>query len=291
MHIFLTGATGYIGSAIARELIDAGHRVVGLARSDEAARKLIEHHVHPYRGDLMDRSSILAAARPADAAIHAGSPGEEDNRQADEIMITAILDVFRETGKCFLYTSGMWVMGETGPVPMDEDAPLNPLEMVAWRAGVERRVLHFEEHGMRTVVIRPGIVYGHGKGIPAMMRPRADGAVPCVGDGSNHWPVVDVDDLARLYRLVVENATASGVFLAVSENVLVRDVAEAMCEGQRARCIETIPLDRAQERLGFLADGLVLDQLATSERAMRVLGWVPHAPSLLDDLRCGSYIR
>jgi nucleoside-diphosphate-sugar epimerase len=289
MNVFLTGATGYIGSAVARNLVRAGHRVSGLARSEEADQKMRAIGVHPHRGDLMDRESILEAARGCEAAIHAGSPGNESNAQADEITVTAILDVFHETGKCFLYTSGIWVMGPSGDSPSDEETPLKPLPMVGWRVEIERKVRHFAEHGMRTVVIRPGLVYGEGRGIPAMLRPRADGAVPYVGDGANRWPVVDVHDLARFYELALEKAPAGSLYLAVAENVLVSDVAEAMREGQNALRVESIPLEAARVRLGEFADALVLDQVMISERARRELGWAPQAPSLLEDLRSGSY--
>jgi nucleoside-diphosphate-sugar epimerase len=290
MNIFVTGATGYIGSAVARQLLASGHRVTGLARSEESARRMSECGVHPVMGDLMVRDSILSAARDADAAVHAGSPGNESNCEADEITVGAILDVFAETGKCFVYTSGIWILGPTGAEVADEDWPIHPFPTVAWRTEVERRVLHAAEHGVRTVVIRPGVAYGQGKGIPAMLRPRADGAVPFVGNGSNHWPLVDVDDLARLYELAIEKAAPASLFLAVSENLLVSDVAEAMREGQRALRVESIPLETARVRLGQFADALVLDQQASSERAMRLLGWVPKAPSLIEDLQAGSYV-
>jgi nucleoside-diphosphate-sugar epimerase len=290
MNIFITGATGYIGSAVARRLFASGHHITALARSHESAQRLTEQGYHAVMGDLMDRNSILAAARDADAAVHAGSPGNESNCEADEVTVGALLDVFAETGKCFVYTSGIWILGPTGADVADEDWPINPFPAVAWRPEVERRVLHTAEHGVRTVVIRPGIVYGHGKGIPAMLQPRADGAVPFVGDGSNHWPLVDVDDLARLYELAIEKAAPGSLFLAVSENLPVRDIAEAMREGRHATRIESIPLDAARTRLGPFADALVLDQQATSKRAMLLLDWSPHAPSLLEDLRHGSYV-
>jgi nucleoside-diphosphate-sugar epimerase len=290
MNIFVTGATGYIGSAGARQLLASGHQVTGLARSEESARRMSEFGVHPVPGDMMDRNSVLAAARHADAAVHAGSPGNESNFEADKITVGAILDVFAETGKCFVYTSGIWILGPTGAEVADEAWPINPFPMVAWRPEVERRVLHVAEHGVRTVVIRPGIVYGQGKGIPAMLRPRADGAVPFIGDGSNHWPLVDVDDLARLYELAIEKAAAGSLFLAVSENLLVKDVAEAMRDGQGALRTESIPLETARVRLGQFADALVMDQQAAGDCARLMLGWSPRAPSLLDDLRSGSYI-
>jgi nucleoside-diphosphate-sugar epimerase len=290
MNIFITGATGYIGSAIARRMVAAGHRVVGLARSEQSVHQLTNLGIHPHRGDLMDRDSILFAAREADAAVHAASPGNDSNCEADEITVAAILDVFAETGKCFVYTSGIWVLGPTGDSVADEDWPLNPFDTVAWRPEIERRVLHAAEHGVRTVVIRPGVVYGEGKGIPAMLRPRADGAVPFVGDGSNRWPVVDVGDLAQLYALAIEKAAPGSLFLAVSENVRVRDVAEAMREGQRAARVEPIPLETARIRLGLFADALVLDQQASGKLAMQMLGWAPQAPSLIKDLQAGSYV-
>jgi nucleoside-diphosphate-sugar epimerase len=208
---------------------------------------------------------------------------------ADRTTISAILDVFAETEKSFVYTSGIWILGATGTQVAREDWRINPIPRVAGREEIERRVLHAAEHGMRTCVIRPGIVYGRGKGILGMVCPGLDGVVRFVGDGENHWPVVELEDLARFYLLALEKAPAGSLFLAVSENVVVKDVAEALRAGYGARATESIPLETARAQMGEFADALVLDQQADSAHARGVLGWTPQAPPLLESLKTSPY--
>ncbi len=295
MNIFLTGATGYIGSVVAEKLQAAGHSVIGLARSDAAAQKLQDRSIAVQRGDLNDPESLRRTAQDADAVIHTAATSGPDMPQTDTAAIDAIVSALEGTSKPFLYTSGVWVYGNTGDTVADEETPLHPLPIVAWRPANEQKVLASADRGVRAIVIRPGIVYGRGGSIPAMLvqSGREQGVVRYIGDGENRWPDVHVDDLAELYRLALENAPARTVLNGVGNPVVrVRDIAEAasVAAGIPGRT-ETWSLEAARQALGPFADALALDQQISGAKARQLLGWTPQGPALLDDLARGSYAR
>lgn len=290
MKVFLTGATGYIGSAVGDRVRAAGHQVSGLARTDEAAAKLQKTGVSPVRGDFSNLTSVGAAARSADAVI---STATTYNPAIDGPAIDVMLDALSGTNKPLIYTSGIWSHGDTGGRVVDETAPPRPAELVAWRQAVEDRVLRAAEHHVRTVVIRPAIVYGRGGGIPAgfVESAQKQGAAQYVGTGENRWPFVHVDDLADLYLLALEKAPAGTLLLGVSgPSYPVREVAAAASRGAGAGGETTSwPLAEARQKLGPYADALVLDQQASGRRAQELLGWRPYRPDVLEDLERGSY--
>jgi nucleoside-diphosphate-sugar epimerase len=260
MKVLITGATGYVGAAIRHALARHGHDVV------------------PFAAGLVDG---------ADAVVWTAS---SDDPEVDEAAISTTLAAMQLTGKAFVFTSGAWVHGDTHGRVVDETAPLHPLPIVAWRADLERMVLGTA--GIRSIVIRPGIVYGHGGGLPAMVvaSARRDGHVHMPGDGTNHWSVVHIDDLADLYVRAVERAPAGSVLLAVHRTELLRDIAEAagIAAGVDGR-VTPWPLDDARRFLGELADALAVDQQLASRRALQLLDWRPSHVDLLTDLRAGSY--
>jgi nucleoside-diphosphate-sugar epimerase len=293
MKVFVTGATGYIGSAVCEALATAGHKVIGLARSGEAAEKLTSRGIEPHRGELKDKDSLRAAARKADGVIHAASPGDSTNSEADNSVLDAVLPELKGTNKPFVYTSGIWVIGDTGEKIADENFPLHPVPLVAWRVACEQRVLGSAKDGVRAIVIRPGIVYSRGGGIPAMMIHSAKlrGAVQFVGNGENHWPVVHVEEVADLYVLALEKAAAGSLFHAAEkDSVKVREVALAASEGAGIPGkVEAWPLEDARKTLGGFADALALNQRISSEKARKILGWDPRQAGIFEDLRRGSY--
>lgn len=288
MKVFLTGATGYIGSAVVERLMAAGHVVTALARSEEAARKLEASGVAPWPGDLHDSENIEGGARAADGVIHMASTDGPDAQQADATAVDAILNAIDATDKPFIYTSGVWVLGNARDHVADEETPLDPAPLVAWRPAHEQRVLKAAARGVRSIVLRPGIVYGRGGGIiGGMVRSgQQKGVVRFVGTGENRWPLVHIDDLAELYVKALEKAPAGTLLMATAgESVRVREVAEAasLAAGAEGR-VESWPVEQARERLGAYADALVLDQQVSSAKAMRLLDWRPRAPSLLEEL-------
>jgi len=289
MHFFLTGATGYIGSAVARALLAEGHTVTGLARSEESASKLTAAGIQPHAGNLGEPASIAAAANRSDGVIHAAMEWGPDAAQRDGAAVNAVLDALAGTGKALIYTSGVWVYGSTGGRVAGESAPLRPPAIVAWRPAVERRVLDAVERKVRAIVIRPAYVYGRGGGLVAGMvgEAREKGVVRCVGDGENHMSFVHVDDLANLCLRALHQAAPGDVFVAAAGPAFrARDVAEAASRagGAEGR-VQLWPIEEARKELGPLADALALDQKIGSTKAGRVLGWIPKSPSVLEDLR------
>jgi nucleoside-diphosphate-sugar epimerase len=290
MKVFLTGATGYIGTAVADRLRAAGHQMSGLARNDAAAAKLQNTGVGPVRGDFSDPTSLGSAARSADGVI---STATTYNPAIDGPAIDAMLDALSGSNKPLIYTSGIWSHGDTGGMVVDETAPPRPAELVAWRQAVEDRVLRAAKRQIRTVVIRPAIVYGRGGGIPAgfVESAQKQGAAQYVGTGENRWPFVHVDDLADLYLLALEKAPAGTLLLGVSgPSYPVREVAAAASRGAGAGGeTRSWPLEEARQKLGPYADALVLDQQASGRRAQELLGWRPYRPDVLEDMERGSY--
>ena len=290
MRIFLTGATGYIGSAVAERLRAAGHQLTALARSDASAAKLEPAGIQPVRGDFSNPKSVGQAARAADGVISLATTYDPS---VDGPAIDAIIEALKGSNKPFIYTSGIWSHGDTGGKVVDETSPANPAELVRWRQGVEQSVLDAAPSGIRSVVIRPAIVYGRGAGIPAgfVDSARKEGAARFVGTGKNRWPLVHVDDLADLYLLALEKAPPGTLLLGVSgPSRPVHEIAAAASRGAGAggRTVAT-PLDEARKKMGAYADALVLDQQASGRRAQDLLGWKPRRPDILEELERGSY--
>ncbi len=283
MRVFVTGATGYVGGAVAEALRAAGHEVVGLARSDEAARRLEAAGCTALRGSLADADVLARGAREADATVHAAATGAADQAEVDTLAVHALLDALAGSGKPFVYTSGIWVLGATGDAVADDDAPANAAAIVAWRPAVERLVTDAAAREVRSVVLRPGVVYGRGGGTPGgfVASGRKKGVVRYVGDGSQRWPLVHVDDLAELYVIAL-SAPAGTVLNAAGPSLPAREVAEAAARATGARA-EAWPLEEARARLGPYADALALDQQVSAGRA-RALGWTPSRPSVLEAL-------
>lgn len=267
MQVLLTGATGYIGSAVADALRGAGHEVSGLARSDASAARLTAMGIRPVPGDMVDPATVVVAAREAEGVISAATTNDPG---ADSAAVAALLGALRGSGKPFVYTSGIWTYGDTGGRVVTETGPATPVPLVAWRTPVERAVLQSAGDGIRSVVIQPAVVYGRAGGIPAQFvkSARRDGAARFVGTGENRWPLVHVDDLAELYVRALERAPAGTLLIAVAgPSVRVADMARAASEGAGA-------------------GGKVQ---ASSRRAEELLDWKPFRPGVLDELRHGSY--
>lgn len=293
MDVFLTGATGYVGGAIADALLRAGHGVLGLARSDKVAEVMRARSISPLRGDLRDSASLARGARQADAVIHAATSNSRDMAEADVAAVEAILAALEGTNKPFIYTSGCWVLGNSGDAIADEESPTNPPAIVAWRPPLERRILAAAARGVRSVVVRPANVYGRGGGILAMLINQAHktGAARYIGTGENHCPMVQVDDLADAYVRALTQAPAGSLFNAPGGPAFrFKEIAQAISQaaGLGGRT-ESWSLEAAREVLGPLADALALDLQFSGDKAKRVLGWTPRAPSVIDDLVNGSY--
>ena len=289
MRVLVTGATGLIGGAVAHRLAQAGHKVVGLARSEASAAKLARQEFTVVRGDIADPASLTDAAHSVDAVVHAASPNDANTAAYDEAATRAIIDALRGTGKRFIYTSGCLLYGWTGDTPATEDTPLHPIDLVRFRQALEAEALAAATEGLHPVVIRPAWVYGNGGGTAMMMvgSAKEHGAARYVGDGRNRWTTVHADDLADLYLLALERAPAASIFNgAHGAPVPLVEIARAASESAGAAGrVEFWPLDEARQVLWGFADGIACDQVISGERAKRDLGWRPARHSILDELR------
>jgi nucleoside-diphosphate-sugar epimerase len=291
MDVFLTGGTGLVGSAVLRALLEDGHTVHALARSDSSAQQLESAGATVVRGDVDDPALLAEAARAADGFVHtaAGSDGGDADR--DAALLDAVLPALAGSGKPYVHTSGVWVHG-AGQV--DEETPFDPPQLTAWRLPLDARVRAAAADGVRSVVIAPGIVHGRGLGLPNLVKdgPRTEeGALVLPGSGEQHWTTVHADDLGRLYARALTQAAPGSYYLGVSgHNPTVREIGEAASRGA-GRGTATVPStdEETEARLGPLAGAFDLDQQATGTKARAELGWEPTGPSLVEDLSSGSY--
>ena len=260
MNIFLTGATGYIGSAVATALRNANHEVAALARPDADTKFLREIGVVLIGGDLEALPSLHDQLAGYDAFIHMAQ-SRQDTVAADR----AAVDTFLSLRGYFVYTSGVWVLGNTKSA--DETTPVNPLPIVAWRPAHEELVL-----AAGGAVIRPGCVYGGKQSLCADWFAAADQnrATQLVGDGTNRWAMVNVHDLADLYVRIVEQK-AKGILHGIDDT---RETLDECVRAVGAKA-EHIPLEAARGSMGPFADALAVDQTITSAKTREQTGWKP----------------
>jgi nucleoside-diphosphate-sugar epimerase len=302
MRIFLTGATGYVGSAILEATLRAGHHVTALVRDPEKAEQVSLRGGRPIVGELGKPSGYVAAAEDSDVIVHAAY---ERSKRTVEVDRRAIETLLGAAGRrldaghtaSFIYTSGIWVLGDTDG-PAAEDAPLKPTPHVAWRPEHEELVRSLSRGGqVRTVIVRPGIVYGGARGIISdLLKNAKNGLLRVVGNGSNHWPCVYDRDLADLYVRLAASPDASGIFHANDEaDERVSDIVEAIARHVMVQQdVRHVPIEEARAKMGQYADALALDQIVRSPRA-RALGWTPtlhsvagNVAGLIEEFRSGQ---
>jgi nucleoside-diphosphate-sugar epimerase len=276
MKVFVTGGSGYVGRETIRALRRRGHDVTALVRGDHAAEVVAGLGATPVTGTLRDLAVLSTAAADADGAIHLAVERGPRAAEIDAGASAALQDGIGAGP--YVHTGGVWVYGNTNGL-VNEDAPQSPPSVVAWRSDNEKRVLSRAASGGRPVLIMPGIVYGHGAGLieqfftgPARTRHM----VRIIGDGSNHWSLVHVDDIAELYALALD-APAGSVYAGVAvSDFTVAQIAEAVsraagCAGR----VESVTAEQAREEMGPIADAFALDQQVSSARARDQLGWNP----------------
>ena len=294
MRVFLTGATGFIGSRIVPELIDAGHQVLGLTRSDAGARRLEQSGARAHRGTLEDLNTIASGAAAADAVIHTAFDHDfsryVENCEQDRRVIDAIADVFADSDRPLLITSGVHLGGHRPGEPaveqlFDRDHP-NPrrLSELAGEAAATR--------GVSFGVVRlPQVhdTFRQGLISPAIELARQTGVAAYVGDGANRWPAAPVNDVARLYRLALEHHAPGARWHAVAEEgVSVRAIAETIGAGLGVP-VRSLASDQAAAHFGWLAPFATMDMPASSAWTRERLGCAPTGPSLLEYLRNMDY--
>lgn len=285
-RIFLTGATGYLGSAIAARLVRAGHEVTGLTRDLASVPALEALGVKPVVGDLADAESWVGVLQNCDCAVHAAfdastGASETDHHALEAFRVAALDGRLRRV----LYTSGAWVNGPTDGQVLDETAPARPLEISQWRAAHEEIAIDLAAHEVATIVLRPGMVYGEGRGILGAWFAEAQRAktVTYAGDGSQHWAMVHRDDVAEAYALALEDGAGGQRYLLCDESHhTVKQLAEAAAAAAGATA-KGMPADEVVRTLGVYGKALLNDAMFTSAKARRELGWVPLHTSFVNE--------
>jgi nucleoside-diphosphate-sugar epimerase len=291
MRVFVTGATGFIGSAVVAELLGAGHRVTGLARSDASVAALAEAGAQAHRGSLDDLDSLRAGAEAADGVIHLAYHHDfdhfHDGAEMDRRAINALGDALAGSGRPLVVAGGiLWLSpGRT----LTEDHPAPP-DLPRFS---EAAVLSQTERNVRTAVVRlPPSVHGEGDHgfVPTLVAvAREKGAAGYVGDGANRWPAVHRRDAARLFRLAVEQAKPGSILQAVAdEGVPARSIADVIGRHLDMPTV-SVDTDTAGEHFGWIGPLFAVDAPATSALTRDLLNWRPTHPNLLDDLESGHY--
>ena len=262
MRIFLTGATGYIGGEVATALRGAGHEIAALVRPDSDTGNLRELGAVLFSGDLNSLPSLRQQLENYDAFVHIAASAT-DRQETDRVAV----ETFAAIDRPFIYTSGVWVLGNTDSA--SEGSPVNPLELVAWRPAHEERVL-----GTGGAVVRPGCVYGGRQGLLGAWFAAAEQNAPLqiVGDGTNRWAMVDLGELAGVYVRAIERR-AKGVLHAIDDS---HDTLETMARAIAPNgTIEKLPLELARTAMGPFADALAVDQVIASTETREKLDWSP----------------
>ena len=295
MHIFLTGASGYLGSRIAERLLTAGHDVTGLVRKSGSAPDGVWEQV----GDLSRPDALAQAARKTDATIHTAFGHDMDFADAtatERVAFAAMVSALPSEGT-LIATSAAGVLGDTGATPALDDAPVSTDFPPRIRGFIEERVRAADgQGGPRLIAMRlPVLVYGHG-GSPFVPGPieaaRRDGVSRIVGDGSNRLSSVHVDDAADAYVAALDRGRAGTVYNLAAETVTGRALAEAVARNTGVSRVETVSLETVQEVLHpFMALLISMTFELDASRARQDLDWLPRAPSLIEDLTYGSYAK
>jgi nucleoside-diphosphate-sugar epimerase len=292
MKILVIGATGYVGAHIARRLAGQGHAVTGFARDEPGAAKLRAVGHRAYVGDISDAPGLQAEALDADATVFAPQLMLEQ----ESAVVSGLLDAYRGTGKTFIFTSGTGVLGQRTGGDWSEDSfaeddAFVPQRAIAVRVQTEERVRAACASGVRAMVVRPPMVWGHGRfPVAELMLEslRKTGAVCYIGTGLNLYSNVHVDDLADLYRLAIERGVAGALYHGVSGELNNRCIAEFIA--RRLGCTtRSVTMDEAIEIWGKFAPLIVLgvSSRSRSPRARKELGWEPMRFDLIDEILDG----
>jgi len=297
VRIFITGGSGFIGSAVIPELVQAGHQVTALARSAAAARIVADAGARVMHGDLEDLETLRAGAAASEGVIHLAFIHDFANfahsAHVDQRAIEEMGAALEGSGRPLLVAAGTLAV-QVGRVATERDDVAHLDSIVAPRLAGYRMAESFAARGVRSVALRfaPSV---HGDGdhgfVPRIIDiARQTGVSGYIGDGSNRWPAVHRLDAARLVRLAVESAAAGAVHVVGEEGIPIRAIAEVI--GRKLSVpVVSIPSEKASEHFGFLGAFLGLDSPASNELTREMLGWTPTHPGLIEDLERGKYFQ
>ena len=295
MRIFVTGATGFIGSVLVPELIQAGHQVLGLTRSQAGADKLSAAGAEVLHGNLEDLDSLRKGAADSEGVIHLAFSHDfsqfEKNAADERKAITALGEVLAGSDRPFVVTSGTAIAAGVDGKPSTETSPKS-----SWnpRAGLETAVKEATERGVKTSIVRLAQIHDtHKQGlVPYFLAvTRQKGVSAYLGDGSNRWPAAHVTDTARLYRLAFERAEPGAIYHAVDEEgVTMKAIAEAHGRGLNVPVVSIRPED-AEAHFGWLAVFAKMDMPSSSRLTQEKLNWKPVGPDLITDLEGMDYTQ
>ncbi|WP_406826886.1 SDR family oxidoreductase [Pedobacter sp. KACC 23697] len=297
MKVFVTGATGFVGTAVVQELLAHGHEVLGLARSEDSVKKLMAAGAKAFRGDLNDFDSLKSGAIASDAVIHLGFVHDftkfEEMCKLDGKVIEAIGEALSGTNKLFLITSGTALFSKNGITTEKDFSASHPHPRIA----TENAADAVAAKGIKVAVVRlsPSV---HGKGdkigfVPTLIHiAKEKGKAAIINDGSNFWPAVHVLDAAKLYRLALEKPFISGTrYHAVAEQgVPFKNIATFIAEKLQVPVV-SLTKDEAAQHFGWFAHFAQLNNLTSSEITQTTLGWNPQHPTLMEDLQNDIYFQ
>jgi nucleoside-diphosphate-sugar epimerase len=294
MHIFVTGATGFIGTELVKELLEAGHQVRGMTRSEAGAEQLARVGAEIHRGDLQDLDSLRSGATGMDVVVHLAFSHDfskfAQNAQ-DELKAIEALGSVMKPGKLLVVTSGVGLThGAPGHVRTESDPPAVTPSLPRRPEQAARAVA---EKGVHVAIVRLPQVHDTRKQglVPLLTQTaREKGVSAYVGDGANRWAAAPLKDVAHLYRLAVEKTGAGvTVYNAVQEEgVSIREIAETIGKGLKVPVISVAP-EKAAEHFGWFTHFAMLDMPASGERTRKTLGWNPTGPGLIEDLKNMKY--
>ncbi|HVE56433.1 MAG TPA: SDR family oxidoreductase [Pyrinomonadaceae bacterium] len=297
MKIFLTGASGYVGSVVAEKLKGKGHEVVGLARNEESERKFSERKINALRGGLEDLEVLKRGAEGADAVIHTAFSHNfsdyDDAVNLDREVIKTFGEALAQTNKPLIVTSSSSVLGDTRSNEADEDYPFGENSPRKLRGESERDVLQLSSKGIRGIVLRlPLFVYGRGGSsfVPFVInQAKAENSANYVESGEHKVSAVHIEDAADLYLLALETSTAKGLYNVAAESVSMRAMNEAAARLLNIKA-KSISTEKAREQFGRMFFFLSINNQLSAEKAKRDLKWeISSNKTILDDIENGSY--